>query len=108
MPESRVELAILRESLRDLPSGASFTGKKGQANVKVSVRNDTLYVAASCDSLRLLCESYERELTHIRSETQSKETGTKKPGLVQTAGWLSLGILGGLTLSFLIRLKTKK
>ena len=108
VPASRVELKIPTQSLRSLPPGASFTGKEGQAGVKVTARNDTLYVAASCDSLQLQCERYEKELTRIRSDTDKQLTEVKKNGVQTAFKWCSIGFVAGvLSIIILIILKRK-
>ena len=53
IPESRVELAIPAATLRSLPA-TGLADHQGQATARVRLRHDTLYVAATCDSLRRL------------------------------------------------------
>lgn len=60
VPKSEVRLAIPADSLLRLPPLASYNGKSGQANVSVSRDRDVITVYASCDSLQLLVEYYER------------------------------------------------
>ena len=60
MPKSEVKLAIPADSLLGLPSQAKYTAKNGQANVEVSRDRDVITVYASCDSLQVLVEYYER------------------------------------------------
>ena len=43
-----------------LPPQASYSGKNGRASVSVGRKGDTVTVYASCDSLQLLVEYYER------------------------------------------------
>lgn len=59
VPQSEVRLAIPADSLRQLPSGASYNGHSGQARVRVSVSHDTLRVYATCDSLQVRAAYYE-------------------------------------------------
>lgn len=80
IPESKVEMEIPLSSLRNLPEGASFTDKQGQAGVKVVyVPGETEYiiVTATCDSLQVLCKNLQRELTHIRAEVEVEKTEIK-------------------------------
>ena len=60
MPKSEVRLAIPADSLLKLPPLATYSGKSGQANVAVSRDRDVITVYASCDSLQVLVEYYER------------------------------------------------
>ena len=74
VPKSEVMLTIATDSLRSLPSGASYSDRSGQASVKVIRKSATatdpeyIYVYASCDSLQLQCERYERTIRNLRSE----------------------------------------
>ena len=63
VPESQVELAIPVETLRSLPA-TGLADHQGQATARVRLRHDTLYVAATCDSLRRLVLEYEGQLRH--------------------------------------------
>lgn len=60
VPKSEVRLAIPADSLMKLPPQASYSGKNGRASVSVGRKGDTVTVYASCDSLQLLVEYYER------------------------------------------------
>ena len=79
IPESRVEMEIPIESLRNLPEGSVYTEKKGQANVVVKYvpKTETVFVYATCDSLQVLCESLQRDLIQIRSDTAKEKTEIK-------------------------------
>lgn len=46
--------------LRSLPDNASYHRRNGQASVDVRIRNDTVYIVATCDSLQRLVKYYER------------------------------------------------
>lgn len=71
---SSVTLTIATDSLRSLPAGASYSERSGQASVKVSRKAATatepeyIYVYASCDSLQLQCERYERTIRNLHRE----------------------------------------
>lgn len=60
MPKSEVRLEIPADSLLKLPPLAQYSGRSGQANVSVSRDKDVITVYASCDSLQVLVEYYER------------------------------------------------
>lgn len=109
VPESKVEMVIPVENLHKLPPGAVYADKSGQANIKVTAKNDTLYVAASCDSLQVQCERYEKELTRIRSDTDKQVTEVKKNSVQTVFKWCSTGfVLGVLSVIIVIILKRKK
>lgn len=63
---SEVTLAIPADSILILPSEASFTGKSGRANVEVGRKGDSIVVRASCDSLQVRLEYYERQYASYR------------------------------------------
>lgn len=63
---SEVTLEIPADSLLTLPSEASFSGKRGRANVEVGRRGGTIVVRASCDSLQVRLEYYERQSATYR------------------------------------------
>lgn len=108
VPESKVEMVIPVENLHNLPPGAAYTDKNGQANVKVTARNDTLYVAASCDSLQVQCERYEKELTRIRSDTDKQVTELKKNTFQTAFKWCSTGFIAGVILTLIVIIIKKK
>lgn len=79
IPESRVEMEIPVESLRNLPEGSSYSEKSGQANVvvKYAPQTETVFVYATCDSLQILCESLQREMIRIRTDAEREKTEIK-------------------------------
>jgi len=131
VPMSAVTLTIATDSLRSLPAGASYTERSGQASVKVSRKAATatepeyIYVYASCDSLMLQCERYERQIRSLRSEygerllemqsrlaaTESQHTEQKeKPpnGIGMALEWYFYGLLSGSLVTIIIFIKLKK
>ena len=78
VPMSAVSLTLSMDSLRRLPSGAGYTARKGQANVKVTRRAPTekepeqLVIEANCDSLELVCAGYSKTISTLKR--QLKET----------------------------------
>lgn len=102
VPLSKVELKIPTQSLRSLPPGASFSEKKGQAGVKVEAIGDTVYVSATCDSLQVQCERYEKELTRIRSDTDKQVTELKKNTFQTAFKWCSTGFIAGVILTLIV------
>lgn len=131
VPMSAVTLTIVTDSLRSLPAGASYSERSGQASVKVSRKAATatepeyIYVYASCDSLQLQCERYERQIRNIHSqydellnEMQNRLTATsheleevkeKPPNAIGTAlKWYFYGLLSGILATIIIIIKLKK
>lgn len=94
IPESRVELAIPVATLRSLPA-TGLADHQGQATARVRLRHDTLYVAATCDSLRRLVLEYEGRLRHAATRQESaKEKGDRRMGWPIWA--VALAFIGGL------------
>lgn len=93
VPESQVELAIPVETLRSLPA-TGLADHQGQATARVRLRHDTLYVAATCDSLRRLVLEYEGQLRHVAALREStKEKGDRRMGWPIWA--VALAFIGG-------------
>lgn len=131
VPMSAVTLTIATDSLRSLPAGASYSERSGQASVKVSRKAATatepeyIYVYASCDSLQLQCERYERQIRNLHSqyderlnEMQNRLAATSHeledvkenpPNAIGTAlKWFFYGLLSGILATIIIFIKLKK
>lgn len=129
VPMSAVSLTIATDSLRSLPQGASYSGRSGQASVKVSRKAATatepeyIYVYASCDSLALQCERYERTIRNLHKDygerlremqgrmaaTSQEEVHEKPPNAIGTAlKWYFFGLLSGVLATSIIFIKLKK
>ena len=92
IPESKVEITIPTESLRNLPEGASFTEKQGQASVEVvyvNVPGETEYiiVTATCDSLQVLCNNLQREIYQLREDTEIEKSEIKTDNFKSGFRW---------------------
>lgn len=131
VPMSSVTLTIATDSLHRLPSGASYSDRSGQASVKVSRKAATatepeyIYVYASCDSLQLQCERYERQIRNLHSQYDERlnemqnrlaatsheleEVKEKPPNAIGTAlKWFFYGLLSGILATIIIFIKLKK
>lgn len=131
VPMSAVTLTIATDSLRSLPAGASYSERSGQASVKVSRKAATatepeyIYVYASCDSLELQCERYERTIRNLHREYgerlnemqnrlaatshELEEVKEKPPNAIGTAlKWYFYGLLSGILATIIIFIKLKK
>ncbi len=103
VPASTATLSIPTVNLRDLPPGAAYTSKKGQAGLKVTADSTTIYVTATCDSLEILCHELERELIRIRGDTKKEVTEVEKNSFLAGVKWCSIGfVLGVLSVIILI------
>lgn len=112
-------MTIAADSLRRLPDGAVYADRSGQARVEVSRKAATatepeyIYVYASCDSLALQCERYERMIREMKrsagvaASTQKENTAdshsatekeTRQGGHGMPLKWYLGGILTGLLL----------
>ena len=124
-----MSLKIATDSLRSLPPGASYTGRQGQASVHVSrgtgswtgdesPGTEYIYIDATCDSLQLLCERYERTIKMLHEESgerggsiaveqqhtkRSTEVTEKPPNAIVTAlKWYFYGFVSGMLILFLL------
>ena len=113
MPKSEVSLKIPADSLLRLPPLASYSGKSGQASVSVSRDRDVITVYASCDSLQLLVEYYERT-SSVWKERYEEMTGLYEEEIKQRSNpvkiffyGLGAGILLSVLTTIIIILKRK-
>ena len=78
IPESRADLSIPVTALKELPAGAAFIQKSGQATAEIQHLRDTLFVSATCDSLQTLVWQYEEQINKLSTQTQKSEKRTKR------------------------------
>ena len=110
IPESKVNLQIPALNLPKLPQGASYSDKQGQANVKVRVENDTVYIEASCDEIIAEMERMEREIYYLKDTAESLLEEKKPPeiGIKTVIKWFSVGFLLGIIITVITITKLKK
>ena len=110
MPKSEVRLAIPADSLMKLPPLTTYSGKSGQASVSVSRDKDVITVYASCDSLQVLVEYYERT-SSLWQERYEKMAGLyedeikQRPNPVKTFFY---GFGGGILIGIIITIFIQK
>lgn len=84
IPESRADLSIPVTALKELPAGAAFIQKSGQATAEIQYLRDTLFVSATCDSLQTLVWQYEEQLERQSKQTKEiRKEAERKSGLPQ-------------------------
>lgn len=71
IPASEATVDVPMQNLLNLPDGAEFTAKDGQASVSVQRHGDNITVTGKCDSIARQCLFYEREVFRQRSEIDS-------------------------------------
>ncbi len=78
VPVSKASLTLTMDNLHNLPAGATYVAKQGQATAKVTSSGDTLFITATCDSLQYLVWNYEKQLKQYldkqTTEVVKKET----------------------------------
>ncbi|MFR9004147.1 hypothetical protein [Parabacteroides goldsteinii] len=104
IPSSLARMEIPIDSLRKLPEDAVYEKKEGKATVKASVKDGTLLVSASCDSLQALVYSQQEALVRIRDTLEQYES-QKGPDVFTF--WMQIkcyltGALIGFTLTYFI------
>lgn len=92
IPESRARLAIPSATLKELPVGAAFVRKSGQATAEIRFLHDTLFVTATCDSLQNLVYQYETAIEQTSRHTTKKETVKQKSPIYSNMTILILAI----------------
>ena len=109
VPKSEVRLDIPADSLMKLPPLATYSGKSGQANVSVSRDKDVITVYASCDSLQLLVEYYERT-SSVWKERYEKMAGLYEEEIKQRSNpvktffyGFGAGMLAGIIITIFIQ-----
>lgn len=108
---SEVTLTLSADSLLDLPTGASYHAKSGQATLDVSKGPEpgAIVVYASCDSLQRLVEHYERLAGEYKTALDRQTKETKEEKKPPEMWWKILAAsAAGLLSGIVITLKIKK
>lgn len=103
------------DSLRDLPTGASYHAKSGQANldVKKGAEPGTIVVYASCDSLQRLVDYYERLSAGYKAAIDRQAEEVKEEKKPPNVWWkiltaLAAGLLAGIVITLKIKRRNGK
>lgn len=117
VPESKANLKITLENLTNLPPGAVYTDRQGQATVKVTIDQEVdeqgkaieyIYITGTCDSLQRVCEEYSEALDFWRTSSD-QSVATESIQIEKTASitvwgafkWCSIGVLIGIILTII-------
>lgn len=77
VPQSSASLNLNFKNLSDLPIGAKYTEKQGQATVSVEKTGDNDYkITATCDSLTRVIVERETEIYHLQSRIKELTDST--------------------------------
>lgn len=93
------------DSLRNLPEGAVYEKKSGQAGLKLSYKDGKILASATCDSLQQLVYKYEEELTRIRDQLEQYQKDSKPHE--SPFKWYLYGVLTGIAGAIIILLFIK-
>jgi len=112
IPQAKATMKIPVQNILDLNRITNFTTndqlddsmlpkfqkKDGRASVELKRIDDYIHITATCDSLQALCEYYQRQLTHLKTDSL-KEASTVKSAS-DTAGdkirFILIGFVAGL------------
>lgn len=116
VPESKVEMAITLENLRNLPEGATYNEKSGQASAEVRYvppnpqtgQTEYIIITSTCDSLQVLCWRLEKELIRIRNDTEREVVEIKEDASKQKNRCLWIGFICGVCVVIVINLVINK
>lgn len=110
---SQVEMSIPMDSLRNLPSGAVYHKKSGQANASVATKGDTIIIVATCDSLQREVDYYENlylstkaKLDNLKETVQTEKEQRSNPVKLALVNLL-VGLLAGIFSTIIILTKLK-
>lgn len=79
VPLTRADLRLNLRELKNLPPGAVYTEKNGQASVRAERKDSIIYITATCDSLQLIVESQYREISRLHTQLEQQKTEVVKP-----------------------------
>lgn len=98
------------DSLRKLPTGAVYEKKAGQATVTAKVKNDTVYISATCDSLHYHIYRQEEKIISLKKRLEESH---QQAETVTFTFWMAVkcyltGALIGIALLLIIQFIRKK
>lgn len=111
MSEAKMEIPM--QNLLNLPDDAGYHTKNGQATAAVQVRNDTVTIYATCDSLQIMCDYYESLYMNYKRgyddlQSQCISEIKKPPNTIRMAFVAFLvGLVTGVSLTIIVKRKIK-
>ncbi len=111
MSQARITVSV--DSLLKLPAGASYHKRSGQAGAEVSLRGDTIFVTATCDSLQREVEYYEEQyqatleaLDNLKESVQTEREHRSNPIKIALAAFIA-GLFVGVLSTIIILSKSR-
>lgn len=113
-PQATAKLNLDPKQLADLPKGAKFENKQGNATATATVADDgTIEITANCDSLTLLVDELTTEVYRYKESNKALVTQLSKKETKGLSGWQNFriwcgNIALGLLIVFIVYKKIKK
>ena len=110
VPMQTARLTLPLQSLRDLPRGATLRESSGRATASLTVRGDTVWVDAVCDSLERVCSVYEKTVERLHAENArlSSDIATREKARDAPGRWGGVIFIAGLAAGSLLTTLTGK
>lgn len=109
MSQARITISV--DSLLKLPAGASYHKRSGQAGAEVSLKGDTIFITATCDSLQREVEYYEEQhyaaleaLDNLKERVQTEREHRSNPIKIALAAFI-VGLFVGVISTIIILTK---
>lgn len=94
-PQTTATLNLTPKQIEELPIGASFQTKDGNATGTVKkIGDNNIEFIANCDSLNLLVESLNKEVYRYKEDNKALVTKINKQETVGLSGWEWFQIYG--------------
>lgn len=96
VPQATAKLNIAPQQLADLPIGAKYEAKQGNATATATKAADgTLEITANCDSLTLLINQLTTEVYRYKESIKALETKLQQKETKGLSGWQNFQIWCG-------------
>lgn len=94
-PQTTAKLNLTQKQIEELPIGAVYEAKDGNATGTVrKTADDNIEFTANCDSLNLLVESLNKEVYRYQKDNKALVTKLKEQKEVGLSGWQHFQIYG--------------
>lgn len=94
-PQATAKLNIDPVALANLPKGAKFENKQGNATATATTLDDgTIEITANCDSLTLLIDELTKEVYRYKESNKALETKLTQKETKGLSGWQNFQIYG--------------